>query len=213
MVLDFSENADVKYSLKCINSSTQNWTFYIYQRMAEQSNNGIYSLVWMISPYKVGPSAFITFVWSLDYSFFWFDTGSLQQGIVPLMGGSISATLNSNNSTTFNITNNTPGFSIPTAGSPSNQFLIMGGNSIPNSTFSTGIGISNSATFLMQTYVNTPQTFNANQSIYVAATTTQIQVTETLNQNTINNTTMVTFPINTYNLTATLGEDNLWTIS
>ncbi|MDO5969867.1 hypothetical protein Q4Q35_08605 [Flavivirga aquimarina] len=180
--------------------------------MSNQSDNDIYSLVWMISPYKIGLQSFITFTWSLNDSFWWLNTGKLQADVIPKSGGSVSASLTSNNSTTFNIENNTPQFSTPVSGTPSDAFLIMGGNNIPNFTFSTGIGMSNFATCIKQTYVNTSQEFDSNTTYWVAATTSQKQVSETLSLTNISNTETFSFPLNTYNLTATLGEDNIWSI-
>jgi hypothetical protein len=211
MILDFSGEGGIKYSLKVYNNSTTNWFFYIYQRMSNQSDNDIYSLVWMASPYKIGPGSFMTFIWSIDYSFFWFDTKKLMEGVIPFIGGSISASLKSNNSTTFNIDDNTPEFLPTISGDPPCEFLIMGGRDIPNSVFSTGIGMSNSATFLQQSYSNIQQEFSPDSTFWVAASS-QIQTMEAL-KDTISNTTMFTFPINVYSLTGTLGEDNLWIIS
>lgn len=212
MVLDFSGEGGIKYSLKVYNNSTKSWVFYIYQRTPNQSDNDIYSLVWMASPYKIGSGSFMTFIWSIDYSFFWFDTGKLIEGVIPYMGGSVSASLESNNSTTFNIEDNTPEFLPTISGEPPYEFLIMGGRDIPNSAFSTGIGMSNSATFLQQSYSNIQQEFSPDSTFWVAATS-QVQAMEVLSQSTISNTTMFTFPVNVYSLTGTLGEDNLWIIS
>ena len=212
MILDFSNTNDIQYSLKCVNNSENSWYFYIYQRMSNQSDNDIYSLVWMSSPYKIGLQSFITFKWSLNDSFWWFNTGNLQEQVIPKSGGSVSASLTSSNSTTFNTDNNTPQFSTPVSGTPSNEFLIMGGDNIPNFTFSTGIGMSDFATYIKQTYANTSQEFGSNTTFWVAATTSQKLVTETLNQTNISNTEIFSFPLNTYSLTASFGEDNLWTI-
>ncbi|AUP80210.1 protein RhiA [Flavivirga eckloniae] len=214
MILDFSkENAATQYSLKCINNSDSNWYFYIYQRMLNQEDNDVYSLVWMASPYKIGKNSFIIFTWSLEDSFWWFNTGDLQIDVVPASGGDISASLPSNNSTTFSIVDNTPKLSSAVSGTPSDKFLIKGEDNIPNYTFSTGIGMSDFATYLKQSYTNTSQEFDSNTTFWIAATTSQKQVTGVLSQTNISNAAIFSFPVNVYNLTASLGEDNLWTIS
>ncbi len=211
--LDFSNENTIQYSLKCVNNSKSSWCFYIYQRMSNQSDNDIYSLVWMASPYKIGLQSFIIFTWSLNDSFWWFNTGNLQEEVIPKSGGTVSASLTSNNSTTFNIENNTPQLSIPVSGTPPDEFLMKGGNNIPNFTFSTGIGMSNFSTYIKQANANTAQEFDSNTTFWVAAATSQKEVTETLGQTKISNTAMFSFPLNKYSLTAYFEEDNLWTIT
>ncbi len=218
MTLDFSTADEPQYAVKCINHSVTNWYFYLYQRINNQSAGAMYSLVWMTSPYKIGTDAFIKFVWSMQYGFFWFDTGPLQVGIVPLTGGSVPASLPSNNSTIFNIQGDTPAFSPPVAGEDSGKFYIMGGNTIPNLVFSTGTGIACNAVFIQQTLANTPQLFNTAMgnggvSYGVAATTIRIQPAQVLTQGSIANSLLFTFPVNTYSLTAVLAENNTWSVS
>jgi hypothetical protein len=212
MILDFSREGLVKYSLKVYNYSARNLVFYIYQRLPNQSQDGTYSLVWMASPYKISTGSFMTFIWSVDYSFFWFDTEKLTEGIIPFIGGSIPASLKTKNTTTFNIENDSPEFSPAIFGNPSDKFSIMGGDSIPNSKFSTGIGMSASATFLQQCYLNSPQSFNSNPVFWVSASP-QVQLNQVLSQDTIPNSAMFSFALNQYSLTATLGIKNSWTIS
>jgi rhizosphere induced protein len=220
MIVDFSTAGETKYSLTCINNSATNWYFYLYQRITKDASEAIYSLAWMTSPYKMGPGTFITFAWSIQYSFFWFDTGPLQAGTIPLLGGSNAASLPSNNSTTFTIEDDTPGFTPPVAGEEPGKFYIMGGSTIPNLVFSTGMGLSGNAVFIQQALANTPQVFNTGMdsgtttvSYGVAATTTKIQPMQVLVQGSIGNSTLFTFPVNTFTRTAVLAENNTWSIS
>jgi rhizosphere induced protein len=213
MVLNFSRAGSPQYSLRCVNQSAQSWYFYLFQRMTDQSANSIYSLVWMISPYKIATRSYMIFVWSPDYCFSWLNTGSLQVGVIPNSGGVTDATPTTGNSATFDIEDDTPKFSAPNAGSPSSDFLIMGGSHIPNSVFSTGIGMSDFAAFAQQSYPNVAQSFSTQITLGLAATTIPLRVSEILSQDNIPNATMFTFPLNTYYLVATLGADNSWTIA
>lgn len=212
MILDFSSDNGAQYSLKCINQSSNNWYFYIYQRISDQSNNDIYSLIWMASPYKIGTQSFMTFRWSADYSFHWFDTGKLQVGVTPGSGGSIAADLSTGNETTFDSKDNTPQLSPPVQIASPSGFSIVQGSNIPNNIFSTGIGMSGFAISVKQSLVNTMQMFDSDTTFWVAATTQQIQATAVLSQDAIMNSSVFAFPLNVYNLTATLGENNLWTV-
>jgi len=162
----------------------------------------------------MSPDSFVTFTWSTDYSFYWFGTGVLSSGVVPTSGGYVAADLSSTNATTFNIEDNTPEFSEPTAGGPTGVFSIMGGPDIPNLVFSTGIGMSGFATFMKQAYINVNQEFNPDGAAYwIGASTALIQTTEILTQGSVSNTATFQFSPNTFQLTATLGEDNQWSIA
>jgi rhizosphere induced protein len=212
MLLDFSGDGEVKYSLKCINQSVVPWYFYIYQRTPNQADNNIYSLVWMTSPYKLTPQSYIAFKWSVDYSFFWFDTGKIQPGAVPTAGGIQPASLPSANSVSFNIQNDAPQFSTPVKDASPNQFSILQGANIPNAAFSTGIGTSGFGTLIQQAYMNTGQTFGTNSVFWVAAKMDYVQPTQILSQNDSLNSASFAFPLNIYTLTATLKQDNTWSV-
>jgi hypothetical protein len=213
MILDFSGDCGIQYSLKCINQSTTSWYFYIYQRAPGQSDNDIYSLVWMTSPYKIGLLSFITFKWSVDYSFFWLNTGKMEAGIVPYSGGYTPASLSTANSTTFDIKDDTPQLSGSVQGPSPEEFSIIQSGNVPNAIFSTGIGMSGFTTFIQQSYANTSQAFRSDASIYIAAATQPMQAMQVISQGSIPNSIAITFPLNICDLTAILGEDNLWTVS
>lgn len=166
----------------------------------------------MASPYKIGTQSFMTFRWTTDYSFHWFNTGKLQIGVTPGSGGSITADLSAGNQTTFDTKDNTPQLSIPVQGTSPEQFSIIQGSNIPNNIFSTGIGMSGFAISVKQSYVNSAQTFDPDTTFWVAATMQQIQTMEVLSQDLISNSSVFAFPLNVYTLTATLGENNLWTV-
>lgn len=209
-ILDFSEGADERYSLKCVNRSTQSWYFYLFQRQQNPSGTDKFSLCWMVSPYRIGVGSFMTFRWSMEYGFSWLNTGRLEAGSTPLSGGYVLGSLTTANSTTFDIVENTPELATPSPGDPADLFLIHGGEDLPNRIFSTGIGMSGSAAIVMQTYANTPQQFSANTSYWVGATTRQIRHNEVLQQDVIPNSSEFHFPANTYSMTLKLGEDNQW---
>lgn len=213
MRLDFSIQGERQYSLTCMNQSSGDWYIYIFQTLVDQSTNEIYSLVWMASPYRIGNQSYVTFVWSENLAFVWLDTGILGTGVTPSSGGSLSASLESSNITAFEIVSETPQFSTPTQGSPSDMISIEVGNSVPNSVFSTGVGMSGFPIIVGQSYQNVTQNFGLDTTFWVAATTSKIVVSEVLIQQAVSNSTSFAFPPNVYGLTAILGSNNLWTIS
>ena len=210
MILDFSKDTGVKYSIKCVNNSAASWYFYIYQRMLNQADSGIYSMAWMASPYKLSVQSYITFTWSADYSFFWFDTGALQPNVIPFAGGIQDAALPLANYTAFDVKNDTPQLAVPTGSDVQDQFSILPGADIPNGVFSTGIGMSGFATFVQQSFINVMQSFGTNASFWVAASTNQVNVNQVLVQTDSLNSISFSFPSNIYSLTAVLQANNTW---
>lgn len=212
MILDFSANNEAQYALTCSNQSSIAWYFYIYQRVENQSEDNMYSLVWMVSPYKIGIKSFITFKWSVCYSFYWLNTGTLQPGIVASSGGLENADLSTANSTTFDIKDNTPQLYIPIQTMPQGVFSIAQSANIPNGVFSTGIGMSDFPILIKQSLTNTIQTFGINTTYWVAASTQQTAGMQVLSQGNISNSAAFTFPLNQYNLTTILAQDNTWSV-
>jgi hypothetical protein len=204
-----TDSNSTKYSLNCINNSTVSWNFYMFQKMPNQPKD-IFSLAWLVSPYKIAKNNHIKFEWSIDYTFIWANTGTLQPGVTYDAGGSYPCSPNGNNLTTFEIIDNAPTLSIPTTGGTDGSLTIQEGSLFPNSTYSTGIGMSGQGTFAKQALVNTKQLYTPNPEYYIAAADS-VQSGCVLEQ-VITEAKLVKFPDHNYNLTATLTSDNTWSI-
>jgi hypothetical protein len=212
ITLDFSSANSIQYSLLCINKSVTSWKFYIYQRMAKLDDQNIYSLAWLVSPVKLSTNSYIKFIWSTNNTFVWYGEGILTPEVVFLMGGTQTAILETENQTTFSFNENTPQLSSGIAGIPGNQFLINIDSDVPNNVFSTGIGMSDLGTFVKQCYVNTEQQYVPITQYRVAASS-EMQTTQVLPPEDPSTSAAFQFPINVYDLTATIGEDNIWVIT
>ena len=209
--LDFRSNSAVQeYSLECINDSVATWTFYVYQKMPNQPSD-VFSLAWFASPFRIAPGNSITFSWSIDYSFVWGSTGELQPGVRFNASGVVPAELTGKNLTTFTVIDGAPQFEPPTTGGERGSLTINEDVSVPNQGFSTGIGMSGQGTFVQQALQNTTQIYTPIPKYFVAAGT-QIQMGQVLTS-TVTMDAEVEFPPNVFKLTATLGDDNLWSIS
>ena len=209
-IMNFSEENGTNYSLTCVNNSSADWVFYIYQKMPNQPKE-VFSLAWFASPYKISSGDQITFHWSINYSFVWGDTGTLKPGITYNASGKKSCSPDGNNQTTFSMNDNTPQLSIPIPGGQAGSLTIHEDGNIPNNKFSTGIGMSGQGTFVQQGLQNIDQVYTPEPVYYIAAAQS-IQMGCVLAQS-ISKSQQVVFDANIYSLTATLGSDQLWTIS
>jgi len=210
-LLDFSDARTVKYAIRCVNNSTANWYFYLFQKMKNQSVDSIYSLVWLSSPYKLARSSTITFVWTANFSFEWIGVGKIVPDKVYPMSGTEIAHIRTASKTSFNIVNQTPIFSKASKGPGHEIFTIDVKGNVPNNSFATGIGMSGQPTFVKASMPNTTQKINA-KSEYVLGAATEIRMGQLLPFTHISNTIEFHFPTNVYHLEAVLGENNLWKV-
>ncbi|MDO5969866.1 hypothetical protein Q4Q35_08600 [Flavivirga aquimarina] len=198
------------YKLVCKNNSSVPWVFYVYQTMPSQPSD-IYSLAWFASPYKISPGSSITFEWSIDYSFVWGNTGTIKPGITYDASGLKDCDPNGANMTTFSTDDNAPQLSDPVTGGQAGSLTINEAANVPNSTYSTGIGMSGQGSFVQQALTNATQVYTPEPKYWIAAAT-QTQMGEVLAQN-IAGSEEVKFTTNVYTLYATLGDDQKWTVS
>lgn len=202
-------DAGTTYTLTMVNQSSQPWIFYVYQTFPEQTSD-IFSLAWLASPYKIVPKAQITFKWEVNYTFLWGQTGVLEPGVSFVAGMSIDADPQAGDTTQFSVT---PGPNLTPAqpGGAPGTLTIYDQPDVPNSEFSVGIGMGDAGTFATQAGTNLKHVFTPTPSYWVAAGIDQ-QVGTVLDIQTVTQTAPVIYPANVYSLTATLQDNNTWTI-
>ncbi|MFT4928068.1 MAG: hypothetical protein ACI8WB_004183 [Phenylobacterium sp.] len=206
------ENAEIqKYTLKCTNNSTADWTFYVYQKMPNQAKE-IFSLAWFASPSKIAlGGSHIQFDWTIDYSFVWGRSGIVIPGVDFSAGGEVPCTPSGDNLTTFGVEDGTPRLSPAVSGGEADILTVKVASNVPNQTYSAGIGMSGQGAFAQQALQNTTQLYTLEPKYYIAAASS-MQSGAVLAQ-TINDAKEVKFPSGVYDLYASIGEDNQWTIS
>lgn len=205
-----SADPGTAYSLTLVNNSAQPWILYVYQTFPEQTSD-IFSLAWLASPYQIVPKAQITFKWEINYTFLWGQTGFLQPGVSFEAGMAIPAHPEAGDTTKFSVT---PGPNLTPAqtGGATGTLTIYDQSDVPNSKFSVGIGMGDAGTFATQAGTNLKHVFTPTPSYWVAAGIDQ-QVGTVLDIQTVTQTAPVVYPDNVYSLTATLEDDNTWTIT
>jgi hypothetical protein len=201
--------AGTPYTLNLINSSASPWDFYVYQQLPNQQSANVFSLAWFCSPFMIVPGANITFQWTIDYTFVWGAVGTIQPGVVFTAGQTIDADPQSTNTTNFSITpgpNLTPAVTAP----PQGSLVINDASTVPSNAFSVGIGMGNAGTFVTSAGPNLKHTFTPTPTYWIAAGT-NVQIGTILDITTVTQNLQVIFPVNVYDVTCTLGANNVWT--
>lgn len=197
------------YNLTLENNSAMPWTFYVYQQAPNQASSNVFSLAWFASPFTMAPGTQITFDWTVDYGFVWGACGSVLPGVTFNASDCVSADLTSNNTIGFSNSNNTPTFSNQVTGNPSGSLVINDASNVPNNVFTVGVSMSGAGTFVTPAGPNLTHTFTPTPTYWIAAGT-NVQVGTILDITTVNQNAQVVFPVNTYSLVYSLGQDNVW---
>jgi len=195
------------YLLTLSNASSRPWTFYVYQKLPTLSPD-IFSVAWFASPFVITPGNKISFEWQIVYNFVWGATGEIMPGVTFNAGGEIGASPNGANTTNFS---NDPGpnLSAAASGQPQGSLVIKDAANVPDETYSVGIGMSGTGTYVVQAGANLTHLFTPTPSYWVAAGT-GVKVGRVLDIKTVTQTAEAMFPNNQFKRIGTLGQDNTW---
>lgn len=202
-----AEAAGTPYLLTLKNKSAAAWTFYVYQKAPQPASN-IFSLAWFASPFVIMPGNQITFEWEITYNFVWGANGQVIPGVTFNASGDISADPAGANTTTFSALPG-PNLSGAVKAPPSGSLVIKDADDVPNNTFSVGIGMSGTGTYVVQAGTSLTHQFTPTPSYWVAAGT-DVRVGTVLNIQTVTNNAEVKYPVNVFDKTLTLNESNIW---
>lgn len=195
------------YSVTFVNKSTNSGDVCIYQTNPTLVQ-GVMTLAWIAK--SAHPTTSIQFEWYDDYDFVWSEKGELEPGIIFKASQVWSADLNNSNKVGFTLVDDAYTFRDQTRGLPGDLFIEMDHN-IPLNKASVGIGMSGSATFAANAQPNITLSFHPDSSSYWI-TFGSYEMGEVLDVTQITNKAQLNFPANIYSLTATLNQDNTWTI-
>ncbi len=200
------------YSLTVTNNSTQFRDLCVYQKPVDLGVPNAMALAWLAAP--AWPGTTVTFDWELDYCFVWSQTGSLKPGVTFKAQQTLSAdpdNLNANQ-TLFDYRAGaflfSPGNAAGTA--ELGSLYIRQLPSIPTSTATVGIGMSNAGVFAVEAQPNINLVFNPHPEYWVTAGT--FEQGEVLDIEQITNVAAVPFD-GTFDMNATLTSTNTWQIS
>jgi rhizosphere induced protein len=197
------------YTVHFVNNSSIIGSFCVFQQVPEMSYANVFALAWFSK--FANPGTRVSFSWSLDYCFFWDDTGELVPGITFDDSEILAAGLTENNSVT--LTKSDGGYQFidqKTAGN-AGSLTILTDTTIPANQASVGIGMSGAGTFAIQAEPNINYTFTPHPAYWVAfGNFAEGEVLDTTN---LANTAQVIFPANIYAMNVTLNPDSTWTIT
>lgn len=197
----------IKYSVTFINNSYNQGSVCIYQTNPNLEQD-VMSLAWITK--KVHPSTSVIFKWSLDYGFFWCETGELQSGTIFRASQAWIADEEYNNSVTYKYIDDAYTFDNLTHRDKNGAFYIKQDHTIPHKTSCVGISVAGSGTFVTQAQPNLTLVFKLNPQYWI--TFGNYSQGEVLNLTEIYNKQKLNFNLNMRNFRATLNEDNLWTV-
>ena len=89
----------VQYIINAINNSTWRGTFCVYQSDPNVNDPRVMSLAWFSK--VVAPGTRTKFIWTIDYSFVWAETGELIPGVIFDASQRFPADLSTTNQVTF----------------------------------------------------------------------------------------------------------------
>jgi len=197
------------YSITFINNSNQAGTACLYQQDSGHYGPGAMSLAWMARP--AYPNMSVVFSWTIDYSFFWAETGALKPGVQVNPGQTIPADPRDSNSIV--LTSPAPynfRFDSPQQRSQQGTFYVTGDASIPPNTVTFGIGMSGAGTFGVQAQPNYTNVFTPHPSYWL--TFGNYQQGQVLDVDSMVEAVRVEFPGNVYDMRVTLNPDNTFTV-
>jgi hypothetical protein len=195
------------YKLTLVNQSETAWFMYAYQAPQQQAS-GFLCPVWLCSPFMIAPNVNCTFEWTTDYIFVWGAVGVIEPGVVFSANETLPADLQAANSTNFSV-DPEPHFTPPGKGSPPGSLTISVSSSVPGDTFSIGIGMGDSTTFVLPAASNRNYTITPAPTYWIAAGT-NVQAGTILNAPAVKQNFQVTFPPNVFEVTCTLDKNNKW---
>ena len=197
------------YNLLFQNNSTNTGSVCIYQTDPDISDPNVLSLAWFAQ--GAAPTTQIGFDWTVDYSFVWSQTGVLKSGVRFAASQTWPADLSKANQVTFTNTGGIYTFRDQTAGARAGSLYVTEDGSLPINQTSVGIGMSGKGTFAVQAQPNQNVVFTPHPKYWIAFG--NFQPGQVLDVGTINNPAEISFPPNTYSMSAILNRDNSWTIS
>jgi len=194
------------------NNSTQYQDLCIYQNPVDLGVPDAMALAWLTAP--AWPKTTVTFTWTLNYSFVWSQTGSLQPGVTFLAQQNQSADPSdlTANQVLFDYRNGAftfaPGVApgVPELGS----LYVTESSRVPIGTATVGIGMSNAGVFAVQAQPNMNLVFTPDPEYWVTAGT--YEQGKVLDIEQITNSAIVGFEATTDKV-AVLSPVNTWTVT
>jgi hypothetical protein len=203
-----------KYQLNVVNNAPEDTLdFCVFQKPPAGGPPDVRSLAWLVK--KAHPGTTMAFTWTIDYSFIWADTGPLLPGVVFTASEHQPAdpTSDTANQIHFDYVDDAYEFSqgaVPGA-AKGGLYIKESGAIPPGSSASVGIGMSGSGTFAVQARPNMTAAFIPHPNYWISAGT--FTKGAVIDIDVVTDVQPVNFPEGVYIMTATLDNENRWTVT
>jgi rhizosphere induced protein len=197
----------MQFELVAVNGTSRTETFCLYQP-PEGGGGSSSTVAWFTK--NAAPNARITFRWELSYDFVWGETGPLTPGAIFDASQVLAGNLTTENTVGLTYQNRAVSFTNLSQGPQQGTMMVQCDSSIPPQMLAAGLGMSGSATYVMQAAPNMHLMFTPRPNYFLAFgnfTRGQILVPDE-----IQNPTQINFPPNIFSMTATLNANGTWTI-
>lgn len=206
-----AQNSGQTYTLNFDNQSTNTWSLLCFQQQPTGLPMDYFSLAWFSK--MAVPNSKVTCRWQIDYSFIWQQTGLLRPGVKFTASQNVASDgLTKMNQIDFGLHQGQAyGFTNQQDG-PAGALTINQASTIPNKQASVGIGMSGGGTFVVQAQPNIKASFVPTPTYYIAFAQS-VQEGEVLNISQLTAVQEIKFPVNEYEVTATLTAGNTWDVT
>ncbi len=196
------------YTIHFVNNSSIIGSFCVFQQDPDMSFANVFTLAWFSK--FANPGTKVSFSWTLDYCFFWDDSGELTPGMTFDDSEILEAGLTENNTVTLTKSDGGYLFVDQKTANEAGSLTILTDTTIPANQASVGIGMSDAGTFAVQAQANMNYTFTPHPEYWV--TFGNFAEGEILDTTELLNKAQVIFPANIYAMNVTLNPDASWTI-
>jgi hypothetical protein len=197
------------YSLTFTNNSDRAGTVCLFQKDHGYEGPNAMSLAWMARAAHPGMSA--SFSWSIDYSFFWAETGVLRPGVQVNPGQTIPADPRDSNSIVLSAyAPHDFRFSNQQRGQQAGSFYINCDATNPNNMASVGVSMSGAGTFAVPAMPNYMNVFTPRPSYWL--TFGNYRQGQVLDVDDITDAVQIDFPGNVYDMKVTLKDNGQFTV-
>ncbi|HEU4562256.1 MAG TPA: hypothetical protein VFS20_30785 [Longimicrobium sp.] len=204
-----ASNSPTQYSVVFVNNGSDIANACIYQQDPDLANPNVMSLAWLTK--AAAPTTRVVMTWQLQYDFVWSETGILAPGVVFNASQALNASPTGLNQATFSKQGGAYLLTSEQQGGKAGSLYIQSDSTIPSKQASVGVGMSGFGTFAVQAEPNKTVTFTPHPEYWITfGTYTQGEVMNI--QDLTTQAGQIQFPPNIYSMTATLNDDNSWTI-
>ncbi|MCL6415089.1 hypothetical protein MIB92_05460 [Aestuariirhabdus sp. Z084] len=205
-----------QFTVQAINSSANDFYFYMFQKSPELEQAGFVSTAWLTTAYKISANGGVAnFTWSINYGLQWSQQSTVAPGTIVGQGAlptTVSTAAGADNYVDFVVANQVPKFTnLQNNGSAGSLFInTVGANpQIPSDTFVFGLSVNQKLAWATAAQNGLLLTMTPNVKFWLTSGTTIAQ-NEVLTASVTSGAAEFDFKDGKNNAQITLGSNNTW---